>query len=216
MKAIIRDAKHAWVKCFDAFLNFCFRAVSGGLDREIARRAAQRDRGYFHWITPDDAVVAEALANLIVPPDDEGPGIEDVGVLGPTALEALDQLIAGSLERQTSYGRGLVAFDIWAQRDHGCKFAAMAQGDQTRLLSAAECVYKEWSSPAPLVHKAWRRFNLVIRGKGVPFSAGQLFPQIRSDCLQVFYTSRVSWMWLEYDGPPMDKGYPRLLARNIQ
>jgi hypothetical protein len=38
-----------------------------------------------------------------------------------------------------------------------------------------------------------------------------LYPVIRNDCIQIFYTSQVSWVWLGYDGPPMEKGYSNLI-----
>jgi hypothetical protein len=214
LKAIVRDAKQIWIERFDGFLNFCLRLVSGGLDKELARRDAQRGHGDFRWITPDEAAVAEALANTIVPSDNDTPGIDEVCVLGPSTLESLDKLIAGSAERQSLYSRGLLSFDAWALRERKCKFAAMTQEDQIQLLKTSQHIYEEWTSPAPVVKKAWRRFKIITRGKGIPFRAGQLYPQIRSDCLQVFYTSRVSWIWLEYDGPPMDEGYPKLAARH--
>ena len=214
MQAIARDTKQIWIERFDAFLSFCFRVVSRGMDRELARRAVERGHGEFRWITSEEAKVAEALANLIVPSDGETPGIEDVCILGPSTLKSLDRLIASSLDRQRLYGQGLLAFDVWAQRQHGCLFTSMPQDDQIRLLRASQRSYEEWTSPAPLAQKAWRRFTIAIRGKGAPFSAGQLYPQIRSDCLQVFYTSRVSWIWLGYDGPPMDEGYPKLAPRH--
>lgn len=214
MQTIVRDAKQIWSERYDAFLYFCFRVVSRGRDKELARRAAERGHGDFRWITPDEAVVAEALANLIIPSDGETPGIEDICVLGPSTLESLDRLIATSPGRQGLYARGLLSFDVWAQRERGCRFASMLQEDQVRLLKSSERSHEEWTSPAPLVQKAWRRFKIAIRGKGIPLSAGQLFPQLRSDCLQIFYTSRVSWIWLAYDGPPMDEGYPKLAARH--
>jgi hypothetical protein len=214
METTTRDTRQIWVERFDAFLNFCFRVVSRELHKELARRDAGRGGGGLRWFTPDEGLVAEALANLIVPSDDDTPGIEDVCVLGPSTLESLDRLIGDSPERQGTYGRGLLAFDVWAQRERGCKFVSLSQEDQIRLLKASQRIYEEWTSPVSLVHKAWRRFKIAIGGKGVPFSAGQLYPQIRSDCLQVFYTSRVSWIWLEYDGPPMDEGYPKLAARH--
>jgi hypothetical protein len=213
MPAMVRDTKQIWSERYDAFLSFCSRVLSRALDKELARRAAERGQRDSRWITPEEAAVAEALANLIVPSDGETPGIEDVCVLGPSTVESLDRMIANSPERQGLYARGLLSFDVWAQRECGCKFASMHQETQIRLLKASEQIYEEWTSPAPLARKAWRRFKIVIRGKGIPFSVGQLFPQLRSDCLQVFYTSRVSWIWLEYDGPPMDEGYPKLAAR---
>jgi hypothetical protein len=213
MKAIVRDARQIWTERFDRFLNFCLRIVSRGLDEELARRDAERGHGNLRWITADEAVVAEALANLIIPSDNDTPGIDEVCVLGPSTLESLDKLITSSAERQGLYSRGLLSFDAWALRERQCKFTVMAQEDQIHLLKTSQHIYEEWTSPAPAIKKAWRRFKIIAKGKGIPFLAGQLYPQIRSDCLQVFYTSRVSWVWLEYDGPPMDEGYPGLAAR---
>jgi hypothetical protein len=89
----------------------------------------------------------------------------------------------------------------------------MTPEDQIELLKTSQQIHEEWTSPAPAVKKAWRRLKIIARERCVPFFAGQLYPQVLSDCLQVFYTSRVSWIWLEYDGPPMDEGYPTLAAR---
>jgi hypothetical protein len=213
MKAIVRDAKQIWIDRFDRFLVFCLRVLSRGLDKELGRRDAERGRGSLRWITPDEATVAEALANLIVPSDNDTPGIDEVCVLGPSTLESLDKLILNSPERQTLYSRGLLSFDALALRKRQCRFARMTSEDQTELLKASQRIHEQWTSPAPAARKAWRRFKIIVRGKGLPFLAGQLYPQILSDCMQVFYTSRVSWIWLEYDGPPMDEGYPKLAAR---
>jgi hypothetical protein len=213
MKAIVRDTKQIWIERFDGFLSLCVRILSRSLDKELARRDDERGRGSFRWITADEATVAEALANLIVPSDDDTPGIDEVCVLGPSVLESLDKLILSSVERQNLYSRGLLSFDAWALRKRQCKFAVMAAEDQIELLKTSQQIHEEWTSAAPAVKKAWRRFKIIARERGVPFLAGQLYPQIISDCLQVFYTSRVSWIWLEYDGPPMDEGYPKLAVR---
>lgn len=213
MRAIVKDTKQIWIERFDTFLNLLLRVASRGLDKELASRDAARVHSLVQHFTADEAAVAEALANLIIPSDDDTPGIDDVCVLGPSTLESLDKLIASSPERQGLYCRGLLAFDSWALRERQCKFAAMTKEDKNRLLKSAQLIYEEWTLPAPAVKKAWRRLRIVILGKGIPFLAGQLYPQIRSDCFQVFYTSRVSWIWLEYDGPPMDQGYPHLTAR---
>ena len=213
MQATFRDAKRFWGERFEVLLNLCLRVVSRELNNCMARRAAKRELGDFRSITPDDAVVAEALANLIIPSDDETPGMEDICVLGPSTLESLDRLIANSTDRQHLYSRGLAAFDAWAQQERGCAFASMPREDQVRLVKASEQLYEDWIAPNGFLQKAWRRFTIVIRGRGVPFSCSQLFPQIRSDCFQIFYTSRVSWTWLNYDGPPMDEGYPGLAPR---
>jgi hypothetical protein len=213
MNALFTDRKQLWIDRFDFFLNFCLRLLSRDLNAELVRRDAKRGHGDSRWITTDEAAVAEALANLIIPLDDDTPGIDEVSVLGPSTVESLDKLIASSVERQRLYSRGLLAFDAWALRERQCKFVVMAQEDQIQLLKTSQNVYEEWTSAGPVIKKAWRRLRIIARGKGIPYLAGRLYPQIRSDCFQVFYTSRVSWIWLEYDGPPMDEGYPHLAAR---
>ena len=213
MHAIMRDVKQALSRRFDAFVYFCFGVASRGLDQEVARRANQRGQGNHQWITPEEAALAEALANLIVPSDSETPGAEDVGILGPSTIDSLDRLIRNSPWRQSLYSRGLLAFDVWAQKERGCVFAKMPQDDKLRLLTAAQQTYEKWIAPGSIFQKAWRRLRIAIQDKGVPFSAAQLFPHLRGDCLQIFYTSKVSWVWLDYDGPPMEQGYPDLAAR---
>jgi len=193
---------------FNFFLNICVVVASRGIDKELARRDTERGHGTFRWFTSDEATVAEALANIIVPSDEETPGIDEVDVLGPPAIVTLDNLVMASAERQYLYSRGLLSFDTWALNQRGCKFAEMPKEDQTRLFRVAQQIYEGWTASGSATRKAWRRIRAITQAKDGSLLAAQLYPQIRNDCLQVFYTSRVSWVWLDYDGPPMDKGYP--------
>lgn len=189
----------------------CAGAASPGMTKELARREAERGKDTFRWFTPPDAATAEALARIIVPSDQETPGIDEVSVLDPPAMVTLDRLIATSPDRQYVYSRGLLSFDVWALKRHQRKFAELAQGDQIVLFKAAQHLHERQSGRISATKKAWRRLRALAQvGKGTYFAA-QLYPQIRNDCLQVYYTSRVSWVWLEYDGPPMDKGYSSLV-----
>ena len=183
------------------------------MNKELARRSALRGKGAFRWFIQEEAEVAEALAKIIVPSDENTPGIEEIDVLGPPAIVVLDNLVRTSPERQYVYSRGLLSFDVWAIKERGCKFAALTTNDQITLLRVAQQVYEEWTARVPSMVKVWRRLRSVARVRSGQFFAAQLYPEIRSDSLQAFYTSRVSWIWLEYDGPPMDEGYPRLEAR---
>ena len=198
-------------KCFDALQAVALRSM----DEELARRDGERGRHHLRWFTPEEAVVAEALAKVIVPSDEESPGLDEIDVFGPPVVVALDNLVVASPRRQYLYSRGLLSFDVWALKKHGCKFAEMTKEDQRALFMAAQLI-KESAAPEPSrLAKYWRKVRavLIIARNGCLFAA-DLYPQIRSDCIQVFYTSRVSWVWLEYDGPPMDKGYPKLLPRD--
>ncbi len=40
--------------------------------------------------------------------------------------------------------------------------------------------------------KVWRRLQAIAQVRDGAFFAAELYPQIRDDCLRVFYTSRVS------------------------
>jgi len=199
--------------CFNYLQALCLAVVTRRMQKELDRRDAKRRHGTLQWLLPDEIPIAEALADIIVPSDEDTPGIEEVGVLDPPAIVTLDSLIVKSSSRQQLYSRGLLGFDVWAQHRKKCKFTDMAKADQIALFRDTQCIYERWTDKGSVLTKAMRRLGTIIGANNGSFFASQLYPQIRDDCMQVFYTSRVSWVWLEYDGPPMDKGYPDLSAR---
>jgi Gluconate 2-dehydrogenase subunit 3 len=207
------DMRGMAVKGFKHLQDISIVMLTRAISKEYIRREGQRGNTKFRWFTAEEAAVAEALTRIVIPSDEESPGLEDVSVLDPPAIVALDTLVSKSTHRQEVYSRGLLSFDVWAQQRHECKFAGLPLADQVNLFKAAEGVYENWARHGSAMNKAWRRLQAITKAKNGSFFASQLYPQIRQDCLQVFYTSRVSWVWLEYDGPPMDKGYPNLAAR---
>jgi hypothetical protein len=195
-------------RCFHLLHDVSLAAALRGMSKELASRDAGRGGKELRWFTPEEAALAEALARIIVPSDEASPGIDEVCVLDPPAIVALDKLVGTSPHRQELYSRGLLSFDRWALKLRGCKFAEMPKEEQITLFRTAQQTYEGCTNGTSAIRKAWRRLQAVSQAKKGVFFAAQLYPQIRSDCLQVFYTSRVSWVWLEYDGPPMEKGYP--------
>jgi hypothetical protein len=198
-------------KCFYLLQDACLATSARVIARELTRRDAERGHNGFRWFTPEDVAAAEALANIIVPSDEDTPGLEEVCVLGPPAVVALDELVATSPHRQNLYARGLLAFDVGARKVCGCTFAEMTKENQRSLFRTAQQLSDSWEGTAPAITKAWHRLRMLAQVRNGSLFAAQLYSQIRNDCIQVFYTSRVSWVWLDYDGPPMDKGYPSLL-----
>lgn len=186
--------------------------ASRGINKDLTRRDVERRRGTLRWFTPDEVAVAEALARIIVPSDEETPGIDEVSVLDPPAIVTLDHMISTSPYRQYLYSRGLLSFDLWALRRYKRKFAELPQVDQIALFKAAEQLHERRYGRMPAISKVWRRLEAITQVRKGAYFAPQLYRQMRDDCLQVFYTSRVSWVWLEYDGPPMDRGYSNLAA----
>lgn len=206
--------KKVFAGTFRALYRAGFFLVSRAFETELSRRNALRGRNALRWFTPEEAAVAQALARIIVPSDEETPGIDEVEVLGPPAINVLDHLLVVSAWRRPIYCRGLLSFDLWAHRTYHCKFAEMPAKDQVLLLRTAQQYYERFTAQAPVIVRAWRRLSSIASVNSGRFYAAQLYPQIRTDCFQVFYTSRVSWIWLEYDGPPMSEGYPHLAARH--
>lgn len=199
--------------CFNHLQDVCISIASRDISKKVACSDAERGRNALRWFTTEEAAVAEALATIIVPSDEETPGIEDVGVFGPPAIVALDNLVARSVDKQHVYSRGLVSFDAWALKEHKCGFAELPKENQITLFRAAQQVYEASMAKGSAVKKAWRKIRSIAQVRSGCYFAAQLYPQIRDDCIQVFYTSWVSWTWLDYDGPPMDQGYPKLTAR---
>ena len=199
--------------CFKAGMDFCVAVATRRIGKELASRDSERGRGDFRWFTPEEAAVAEALGRVIVPSDDETPGFDEVGVLDSPAIVALDKLVASSANRQEVYSRGLLSFDLWALRERKCKFCELPKEDQTQFFRAALQLFDDWPRTRSLFKRLSYRFRTIRLTREGKFYSAQLCWQIRNDCIQVFYTSRVSWTWLEYDGPPMDAGYPGLVER---
>jgi hypothetical protein len=173
---------------------------------ETALRNKTRPQPPERWLLDDEARLIRALAAVIVPSDESGPGADEADI-----AHQLDRMLATSPpKKQNDYVRGLLSFDVWAQRMDGCAFADMPYERQVSLvkLIAAATPRSESSS-------LWTRLRrkvvvLAQRRKGL-FPALQLFPMLTRDVMRLFYTSAVAWKWLDYDGPPMPRGYDDLM-----
>lgn len=197
--------------CFNVARVASLAIASPGMSKALVLREAQRGSGTFRWFTPDEAAVADALARVIVPSETDVPGLAEIDVLGPPATVVLDGLVSTSTYRPYIYSRGLYAFDLWALKKHGCKFAEMTKEDQVAMFAAAEEIDKNLAAGGSILARAWRKVRATLLARNGSFFAAKFYLQIRNDCVQVFYSSRASWIWLGYDGPPMDEGYPSVV-----
>jgi gluconate 2-dehydrogenase subunit 3-like protein len=182
--------------------------------RELARRHLERSPQDGHWFTPDECALVRVLASLIVPSDETSPGADEVDILGPSAVDILDRLVACSRPRRALYGNGLVALDQLAQRKYKGSFAQSTQVQQLVLLRHVDRLSQVFSNRTSLIDKIESTVAIFYHKWSGQFPAAELFPILVRDVLQVFYTSQVSWIWLGYDGPPMLDGYPELRARH--
>jgi hypothetical protein len=221
MHGLLRHFRTIGTKSFNSLLNACHILTPRDFKEELHRRQAGRQSGSQQWLTSEEAAVAQALVKIVVPSDEESPGIDEVCVLGPSAITSLDKMIKECPERQHSYSRGLLSFDFWALKEHGCKFSELSIDQQTKLFRAAQVLSDHWNANGSLIGKLRRRLGALAEIRRGTFYAAPLYRMIRDDSLQIFYTSRVSWVWLGYDGPPMEKGYldlssPRGSVTNAQ
>ncbi len=190
-----------------------FLMLSPQQAEELARRDRERPRGGPQWLTADESALVKVLADLIVPSDEESPGAEQMDVLGRSAVGTLDRLVAGSQRRQALYARGLLALDRLAKDECKATFVALSQENQVHLLQFVDRLQQEWSKPMSLTATIKTKIVILYHKWRGLFPAAELFPTLVQDVLQAFYTNRVSWVWLDYDGPPMPEGYPNPLDR---
>lgn len=211
MADIVNSLKSGGVAFFKAAYDSVIQLACLGAYKESRRRNGKRGWNSLQWFTQEEATTAEALLKIIIPSEEDSPGIEDVAVLGPSAITLLDKLVQSSPFKQDLYSLGLLSFDIWAVKQFGSKFADLPTNQQVILFRMAQEIYDNRERLDSPIKKGAGKLLSVAQARAGKLHASQLYPMIRADAFQIFYTSRVSWAWLEYDGPPMEKGYPSVL-----
>jgi hypothetical protein len=178
------------------------RAGSGHVDEAPVPAAG--------WLSPDEREIAAALASLIVPPDDTGPGAAEAAV-----VDGLDQLLAASPERQPLYRSGLQGFATLAWHRHGRPFSELTTAERLDLVTLVDGITARtaWTRTGSRGQRVRRRIAAAYHRWPAPGAwhgagdAAAFFPRLTADVLAAFYTSPVAWAWLGYDGPPMPDGY---------
>lgn len=174
---------------------------------ELARRDERRARGGSRWMVEEERRLMGALAELIVPAGEDGPGARQAGV-----LESIERALAGEPEARRRYADGLLAFDELALERYGRPFAELAAELQKEIIRGVEDARAALLTAAPSLPSRARRKAAELYHTWPQTSARAAaalwFPQAVGDVLQAFYTSPVAWGWLGYAGPP----FPRAAA----
>lgn len=177
--------------------------------RSLRLRNESRDPGGAGWFSPSEAILVEALADSIVPSEEEKPGLGDIDVLGLPAARVIGRSVHDTPAKQGVYSRGLLSFERFVERRYpGKEYPALPQPARVDLLRELHERHRAMKKPGGPIHTALKhaaRLRWLLDGTS---EAVDLFPVLVQDCLRAFYTSRVAWTWLEYDGPPMPIGYP--------
>jgi hypothetical protein len=84
------------------------------------------------------------------------------------------------------------------------------------LLNYVDRLWGEISDTESLTRKIMGAALMLRVAANGSLAAAQFFSRLVGDVKQAFYTSRVGWEWLGYDGPPMPQGYPDLAVRSVR
>jgi hypothetical protein len=178
-------------------------------ERQLRRRRRERLRGRTQWFLDDELALVDAVAAVIIPSDENGPGAREAGVTA-----TLDARVAASPPLQSLHERGLFALDALARRTYAASFVDLTQDQQLTLLNRLDQLAFAVSAAAPLTRRV-RNVALLLRAAANgSLPAAELFMRLVADVKQSFYTSPIAWRWLGYDGPPMPQGYPDLAVRS--
>jgi choline dehydrogenase-like flavoprotein len=197
---------------FSAFVQEKLTEMAYGLPTERARdlqaqhRMRPREKG--KWFTPDEEALIETLTTLLVPSSEDRPGMAEVEVLGEKPTETLGGLICESELRQVIYSRGLAAIHRLAFRWYRQRLDGLPPEIQLEFLTRLFEREKQGKRRRGLLGTAVKHCKRVMWMLDGSFEAVELLPMLVQDAHAVFFTSRVSWVWLGYDGPPMPLGYP--------
>lgn len=181
-----------------------------GREKEIIRRDQIRPRDGNHWFIPEEVALIEILATLIVPSDEDAPGVNEMDVLGPSALKVIESTVLGSKEKQRLYTEGLIVIDEISERIHKSKYLGLPVSTQLDLLKSLDIPDSNRSGAGSVTGKLRKEVFFLRQKRGGVFPGVELFSNLVQDVLEAFYTSEVGWIWLGYDGPPMPNGYPDL------
>jgi len=196
-RTVFREVARAIVSRSTATLDRMFRSGQEEWDRRNIKRPADTSC----WFVAEETLLVKAVSSLLIP-SENGPGADEAGV-----VDRIDGLLRRSPELQAIYGPGLIAFDSVAVKKKGRQFAELDGNQQRELLLYLDGLHHRIEQTPTLGAKI-RSVCLSLRCRwDGSFEAVQLFPTIKHDVMQAFYTSQVCWKWLRYYGPPMPRGY---------
>ncbi len=207
LKILIKN----FIRILDARCEYLLLKLTPEQSRELAKGAQDFSEGGKIYFTPNESALLETLAFLIVPSDEENPGARDADV-----VNSLERAIANLPERRKVYLLCLHSLNEWSQWKFKKPFTKLDQEHQITLLKMIDPKAKGSKESSSLKSKINRKFRVLRYMRAGLYPAMEFFPLIVDDVLQAFYTSEVSWLWLDYDGPPMPDGYPALSKRQVR
>jgi hypothetical protein len=171
----------------------------------LSRREHERPTDGVLWFVPAEYALVKVLSSIIIPSGIDGPGAAEANV-----AEHIDRTVAKSgTSVKNVYANGLAAFDVAAERKYEKLFTELTPSQQIELctlVGQANAVLNFDPSSLPL--RAYRKLSFWYYFEWLDLrAAAELFDRLLLDTKVGFYTSKVAWDWLGYDGPPFPLGY---------
>ncbi len=169
---------------------------------KLAGNAKDRPVEGNRWFTARECTLISALAALIVPEDETGPGASDIDIA------ALEHIVERKKDRQILYRQGLDGFDEAARSEYGQVFDKLTHEQQINLLKLIEGAIVAGKAGDSLFARIRRKAKHIYYKNKLGFEGESiyLFPILVEDVMKVYYSSQVAWDWLGYNGPPMPNG----------
>jgi hypothetical protein len=170
----------------------------------LSRREHERPTDGVRWFVPAEYALVKVLSSIIIPSGINGPGAIEADVVGH-----IDRMVAASTNIKNVYGNGLAAFDLAAERQYGRIFTELNPSQQIELFALVEQASVVMNlDPSSLPLRAYRKVSFWYYFEWLGLrAAAELFDRLLLDTKVSFYTSKVAWDWLGYEGPPFPLGY---------
>jgi hypothetical protein len=161
-------------------------------------------------LSSKEMLTLECLAAIILPSDSSGPGAVDAGVVA-TIIRSLGT----DKGKQSAYKRGLQAIDGLARGRFEKDLEALSPEFQHALVSFIDQADGRIGFDARTIAERVRRKLSYWYYASLMDVASVLefWKMLREDVLVQFYSSRIAWDWLGYEGPPFPNGY--MMASSI-
>ena len=158
-------------------------------------------------LSSDEFHMLEALAAVVIPSDEHGPGAREAGV-----AQRIHQSIFHAEPVRRRYTEGLQAIDALARQRYSKAFTELSYDKQREVFTFLDEAYgKLWPQVPPTAFSGkvrWKLHHLYYRQiAGVSDPALIMIDQVTRDAAEAFYSTPVAWEWLGYSGPPFPFGY---------
>lgn len=171
---------------------------------EISRLSAGTGAPARAVLSSSEHVLLEHLVGMVLPSDGNGPGALDAGV-----AERIEAALGENDALQWLYRDGLQAIAEAAQWKYRGEFLSLSHPQQKQLLLYFDQVDGRLARDAhTLIERGRRKLYhwYYVRGRDMT-PVLEFWNRLRDDVFVHFYSSRIAWAWLGYEGPPFPNGY---------